>query len=260
MKDQLLIDGDEYLFKACAAVEREVRWDDQNHVLYCNRNEAWDNFIRLINQLSERFDTDEVKLCFSGAQPYFRHVLSPGYKAGRSRKPLCYASLRELCDEEYRVVAFPALEADDVMGILSTKPPRKLDMDDSKRRRIIISQDKDMLGVPGWLSRDGHDAHFIPEPSADHYHLEQTLTGDKTDGYSGCPGVGPVKAASILSAVDKDYSTWKLSAWPTVVKAYEKAGLTEADALLQARLARILRWSDWDREKKEPILWSPGSP
>lgn len=256
MKDQLLIDGDEYLFKACAAVEREVRWDDQNHVLYCNRNEAWDNFIRLINQLSERFDTDEVKLCFSGAQPYFRHVLSPGYKAGRSRKPLCYASLRELCDEEYRVVAFPHIEADDVMGILSTQP--------TGPRRIIISQDKDMLGVPGWLSRDGRELQCVKEYEADHFHMMQTLMGDKTDGYAGLPGCGPVKAEKLLQeAINANAhlcGTVTACLWPPVVKAFEKAGLTEADALLQARLARILRWSDWDREKKEPILWSPGSP
>lgn len=245
MTDQLLIDGDEYLFKACAAVEREVRWDEFNHVLYCNRQEAWDNFQRLIYQLMERFGTEDHFLCFSGAQPYFRHVLSPSYKPGRSRKPLCYAELRELCDTEYRVVTFPALEADDVMGILSTHEGY------TNNRRIIISQDKDMMSVPGWLSRDGRETMCISEAEADHFHMHQTLIGDKTDGYSGCPGVGPVKATLILARTPH---------WPSVVKAFEKAGLTEDDALLQARLARILRWSDWDREKKEPILWSPGSP
>jgi hypothetical protein len=27
--------------------------------------------------------------------------------------------------------------------------------------------------------------------------------------------------------------------------------------LLQGRLARILQWSDWDYDAKEPILWRP---
>ena len=46
--------------------------------------------------------------------------------------------------------------------------------------------------------------------------------------------------------------------WDAVVEAFTfKAGLTEADALKQARLARILRWSDWNSETKTPILWSP---
>jgi hypothetical protein len=40
-------------------------------------------------------------------------------------------------------------------------------------------------------------------------------------------------------------------------EAYEKKKLTAEDALRNARLARILRWDDWDRKKKEPILWRP---
>ena len=36
-----------------------------------------------------------------------------------------------------------------------------------------------------------------------------------------------------------------------------KKGMTKDDALLQARLARILRWSDWDHEKSIIKLWEP---
>ena len=41
--------------------------------------------------------------------------------------------------------------------------------------------------------------------------------------------------------------------------AYIKAGYTRDDALEQARLARILRWTDWDEKKGEPILWTPNT-
>jgi DNA polymerase-1 len=83
----------------------------------------------------------------------------------------------------------------------------------------------------------------------------QTLVGDTSDGYKGCPGVGKVKAEKLLiDAMENGVPLW------TVVKAqYEAKDLTEADALTQARLARILRWSDWDNEKKEPILWTPSA-
>ncbi len=33
---------------------------------------------------------------------------------------------------------------------------------------------------------------------ADRYHLYQTLVGDATDGYPGCPGVGEVAANKVL--------------------------------------------------------------
>ena len=33
--------------------------------------------------------------------------------------------------------------------------------------------------------------------------------------------------------------------------------MTEEDALVNARLARILTTDDYDYERKEPILWTP---
>jgi DNA polymerase-1 len=58
-----------------------------------------------------------------------------------------------------------------------------------------------------------------------------------------------VKAEKLLTGITQR--------WPIVLEAFLKAGLTEQDALTQARLARILRFSDWDNETKQPILWSP---
>jgi DNA polymerase-1 len=72
--------------------------------------------------------------------------------------------------------------------------------------------------------------------------------------------VGKVKAEKLLTVTnipDMPLAELREMRWAAVVAAYEKAGLTEQDALTQARLARILRYSDWDNEKKEPILWTP---
>lgn len=40
---------------------------------------------------------------------------------------------------------------------------------------------------------------------------------------------------------------------------YEFRCITEEDALVQARCARILHADDWDFEKSEVILWTPGA-
>jgi DNA polymerase I len=45
--------------------------------------------------------------------------------------------------------------------------------------------------------------------------------------------------------------------WQVVLSAYESKGLTGEHALLQARLARILRFVDWDTKAGAPCLWSP---
>ena len=284
----LLIDGDQFIFRATAAVEKETLWDDQNHVLYSNENEAWDNLTGMLERIFERFGSREHALTFS-SPPNFRLAVDATYKNNRAaRKPLCYAALRERVEGEYNVVAMTGLEADDVMGILATKP--------GAHERIIVSIDKDMRTVPSTIW-NGEDLVKVSEAEANYFHLYQTLIGDTSDGYKGCPGIGPKKAEALLAQTpsrqsgvipkfktsdgkpdpdctrcwEKDYGqdcvcserglvetishhTWR---WALICAAFVKAGLTPEHALTQARLARILRWTDWDSEKKEPILWSP---
>ena len=63
------------------------------------------------------------------------------------------------------------------------------------------------------------------------------------------PGVGVKRAEQIFKL--KGYT------WKAVVETFEEKGLTEEDALINARLARILTTSDYDQGKKEQILWQP---
>ena len=103
---------------------------------------------------------------------------------------------------------------------------------------------------PGTLF-DMKKVHTITKKEADSWFLTQTLAGDCTDGYSGVPGYG-VKAAEKLFQ-DKGFT------WQTVLWAYKSKGLSEEDALKNARLARILRKEDYDFRNKQPILWSPST-
>lgn len=252
----LLIDGDQMVFTATVAIERETRWDDHNHVLYANADEAWQNFEGIMGRIFARFETTDHVLTFSSPNN-FRYDVDPTYKSNRKgqRKPVCYAEVRARCDSPdsmYNPVLMDGLEADDVMGILATKP--------GTAQRIIVSQDKDMKTIPTTVW-NGKDLLNIDAFAADYNFMYQTLIGDITDGYRGCPGVGPVKATKTLDAqhmktrlAEVRYDAWL---WQAVIATYEKAGLTEADALTQARLARILRWEDWDTITKKPVLWAP---
>ena len=160
--------------------------------------------------------------------------------------------------EAYGAVSSKGLEADDVLGIWATSPCA------AAHRPLIISIDKDFNQIPGYVYNPDKDTgpRFINEHQANYWHLYQTLIGDKTDGYNGCPGVGPVKAEKILM----DEALWDhpdfvffnvSSAWEAVVATYVKAGLGYEEALRQARVARILRYSDFNNETQEPILWEP---
>ena len=87
---------------------------------------------------------------------------------------------------------------------------------------------------------------------ANFHFYKQVLTGDAVDNYKGCPGIGVKRALDLLEEplTAEEY-------WSQIVTAYNKAGLTEEDAIIQARMARILRNDDYDYDKQEVKLWEP---
>jgi DNA polymerase I len=247
----LLIDGDQYLHRGCAAVEIDTKWDDENHLLHSNAEEAWEVVEGSIKKVLNHFDEHDYIICLSDCDTVdYRKQIDPSYKANRAgtRKPLCFFDIKAKLKREMPCRYLTGLEADDVMGILATKP--------GPDKKIIVSRDKDMRTIPAMVW-DGQRFYNITEAQADYQHLFQTLVGDASDGYKGCPGVGPKTAEKLLEKYKEVEAVSSL--WTMVVFAFEKAGLTEEDALRQARLARILRWRDWDSVKKEPILWTPNS-
>ncbi len=239
----VLVDADLYLFRAAQAVELEIDWGNDLWTLHSHPSDArraFDASIeKLLEKLRDSLKIGQVVFCFGDpTRATFRHDLCPEYKAKRKRKPLAYNQVRDQIIADYKAVWKPRLEADDCLGIISTRAPG---------RYIIATEDKDMQGIPGLIYRDGKITE-ITEEQADKWHMVQTLTGDPVDGYSGCPGIGKSRAEKLLS---------KRPWWPRVVGAFKQAGLTEDDALLQARLARILRASDWNFDTSEIILWTP---
>lgn len=253
MKVTLLLDGDMFAFRACSSCEREINWG-QIWTLHVDLEEAKARFSEIVNDAveralkhySERLKTDvtyEMLICFS-SRNNFRKTINPAYKVNRvgKRKPVAYHALVSWVKEEANTAEIDTLEADDIIGIMATKPSYV-------DKCIIISGDKDMQCINGYhydFVRDVFN-HVTPEEAYRNF-LTQSLMGDATDGYSGCPKIGKVTAGRLL---DKECS------WATVVGAYEKAGLSEEVALENARMARILLYEDWDIVEKRVKLWKP---
>jgi 5'-3' exonuclease len=261
MTTQLLIDADFVLYRDCSAVERVASFTNEQgdtvDILNCSREEAKDNFVASVEGYMKKLFADEAVLVFSGTNN-FRLDVWPLYKANRaaSRKPLSYWEIvRELREEgRFRVYSENCLEGDDYIGILATRP--------SPVRRVIVSEDKDMKTLPNVEIWRGGELVETDAESADHFWRLQTLMGDSTDGYAGCPGIGPKTAEAVLA---KPGDPWEniLSAYREGCRkkpeALTKAGVETPEdlALLNARLARILRHGDWDSIKRRPILWTP---
>jgi len=68
----------------------------------------------------------------------------------------------------------------------------------------------------------------------------------------GCKGVGDKTARKILGEVGGKSLE---EMWDLVKSTYKKQGFTEEDALLNARMARILRAEDYDFKNKKVKLW-----
>ena len=234
----LLIDGDIIAFKACASAETPVNWGDGLWTLHCFEQDV---ALRLDEQIDKLVNEAPVQDCIVALsdKENYRKELAPYYKANRktTRKPMLLQWAREYMQSKYNTIIYRRLEADDVLGILGT----------ANTDTIIWSEDKDLLTVPAkhWLNGEVVE---ISEANADYNFYHQTLTGDSTDNYKGCPKIGGVTANKLL---DVDCS------WDTVVNTFAKQGLGEAVAIEQARLARILRNGEYDTDTGEVKLWTP---
>jgi len=236
---KLLIDADYIVYKSCAAAETEIDWSDDTILVTSNFNDAYSATTNELTKLQNEFGSLSDLILFFSDSVNFRKKILPEYKGHRNRKKPCgYKRVINKLRTEYKVIVMPELEADDAMGIFSTQYPGNL----------IISPDKDMKQIPGKLYNLNEVFTISPEEGAA-WHLSQTLSGDSTDGYSGVPGIGVKRAETLFKK--EGYS------WKTVVKAFVDKGLTEQDALVNARLARILTKDDYDKKRKLARLWTP---
>lgn len=242
---RLLFDADIVAFKAAAATEQPINWGDGIWTLHGYEQDVIDHAMSYMQGVADKLDTQDVLLFLTGANNWRKDIL-PSYKSNRkdTRKPLMLPFIRQFMVDNLGATIVDTFEADDLLGIEATST------DDC----IIVSEDKDLKTIPAMVYNPQKDDEpvLIPEFTAAWNHMFQTLTGDSTDGYSGCPKVGPVAAKKILQDIDQVEDLW-----PAVVAAFKKQNLSEEVALQQAQVARICHASDFDKETGKVIPWTP---
>ena len=237
----LLIDSDFLAYKAAQACEIGIDFGEDVIIAQSQFSEVLKVFHNELNKVTKAMMEDNFILYFSSTKN-FRKKIYPDYKGHRmKRKPLGYKRLVNYCRENHNFKLIEGLEADDTIGIEATRF--------ADPSNIIVSPDKDMRQIPSTLWNLTDDVTEITKDDGDRWHLIQSLSGDPTDGYSGCPGIGVKRATELL---DKNENKWE-----AVCNAYRDRGLSDDDALLNARLAKILRNEDYDHDRNQPILWTP---
>lgn len=255
-----LIDADAVLYAtACGAeVRAKAQGDDGEDLWFQTKDEeqCYSEVVDKLEALVGDVGAEDAIVCLTTTK-CFRYNLLPTYKAQRAltHRPSMLLPLQAMVQERrpFGVLAVRGLEADDVCGISSGHLQKA-----GLREPVIVSVDKDMLSVPGLTYSPRKSELGIQEitpEEADRAHLYQTLVGDVADNYTGCPGIGPVKAAKLLAECGHSSPE---SQWAWVEAAFTRKGLSLREALVQARVARILRSDDWNKATNEVHLWSPG--
>ncbi len=260
-----LIDADVICYSAAALSQEEIQWEDdedpQTTLMTRGSEQLADAMIRDWTKAAE---CKSARIIMSDPRPNatFRYQVHPEYKAQRKHeRPALWAHLRDHLTEHYDTLVTDGLEGDDVMGLLATGPNRK--------KYRIVSIDKDMMTVPAEVfDPQKGTLHRVTEFRADYHWMFQTLVGDTVDNYKGAPGVGPVKARNILlgsrglpdmvgAAIRAFAEQWDDARWgeKCVLKSEDKTAYDEF--LMNARCARILRYGDYDKDRKSVRLWAP---
>ncbi len=255
----MLLDTDMILYPAIAKATTEAEFDGEWIGPYVNLDVAKANIFAAIAGLMERAGCMDVVCCLSDHGGNWRKTIYPSYKQSRTgKKPYGWLQLEAWIKETWTTQTFRNCEADDALGILATMKGGFLTGD-----TVVVSDDKDLRTIPGYfMTIRGEEApELITTREADLWHLKQSLMGDRVDDYPGCPSYGPKTSDKLLDPISADIPVWSDDAvaicWRAVAIAYEKKGILEEDALVQARVARILRASDWNQDTEEVILWTP---
>lgn len=282
-KGVLVMDGDWLVFQSMSAAEFDESWEEEIWHRCCDHKKAreiLDDTIQSYATRKKAWRGAPIVLAFTDSINWRKELVDPEYKSNRkaTKKPVGYFEFLEALWErdDYICIREPRLEGDDVMGIIGSN---------SKAfgfgKAVLVSCDKDFKTIPDcdflWCTTG--NILVNTQESADFWHMFQTIKGDITDGYKGIPGWGDTaegfledpfvtfpETSVLRSGKNKGQEVTKWvkrapdaseSLWDCIVSIGAKAGLTEDDVITQARMARILRFNDYDFTTGEITLWMP---
>ena len=237
-----LIDTDSLLYKVGFALEDTIDWDcDDNYSHYSNLDKQKKSIIEKVNSICKATGCDDYELWLTGSNN-FRNNNPLGYKENRKdiRKPTDFSELKKWLVDTMNTHVAVGLEADDVVVYLK---------DNNYDKYILCAIDKDVLyQTEGTHYNYGTETTVtVNKDEAIWFAYYQTLAGDITDGYTGVPGIGKVKATKIIEGIIDEVELWN-----KVLETYLDKGLTEEDAINTMRLASMKQYNG-----KEIILWNP---
>jgi DNA polymerase-1 len=262
MNNIALIDGDSILYKVGFALEEELEDEEGNITYNVDLINAKDYIDGLIDGILFNTSCDSLELWLGETGTNFRFALASeyldhDYKHNRkeTRKPDKYNEMLEYIKKQYKSKSSKDCEVDDAVCYKLAESPDKY---------TLCAIDKDVLyqsvgkhynyGKDEWVTVTNYEAIY--------YAYLQTLTGDPTDGYKGCPNIGPVKAKKLLGEPG-EHSERVL--WAKILLAYRTAYHKQNRTTKEARMAALttMRLANMHQLKRNYkgklriVLWEP---
>lgn len=191
----------------------------------------------------------EYRSFISDSANNYRLKIFPEYKANRVQpKPKHYQLIKDYIYSDWGGELAFEQEADDALGIEQSK------CFSENYESVICSIDKDLHQIPGkHYNFVKKELYEVTEAEGIKFFYQQLLTGDTVDNIKGCPGIGAVKSAKLLSLVDNAEDYYK------VVKTAYKVAFDKLFEISDDELEELIITTGqllWIR-KKENEFWLP---
>ncbi len=198
-----LIDGNSLVFRAYYGVHSNLTRSDGMPI-----GAVYGFFNMVLPVLASAKEGDSFVCIFDASRISFRQDIYPQYKANRSETPADLLAQSELIRIGAHamgmpVLCIPGVEADDVIATIATQ---NCNNDGSTR---IITGDKDLMQLvsdcvflyDGMKEKEIHEAQVFEKFGVTPNQVidVQSLMGDSSDNVPGIPGIGPKKAAELIT-------------------------------------------------------------
>lgn len=186
-----LVDGDSFLSAATWGRDFEGA---KKHILF-----------QIASTVENTYAKEYLIAVGAGDGSNFREKLYPLYKQSISRinsrlkRPAWFKDLKEYLLDQAEVVPAIGCEADDLVRMWSVEARNAGDP------FVVSSIDKDLDCISGHhYNPRNQELYVVTEDSANEFYWRQILMGDSVDNIPGLPGIGPVKAKSMLAGLKTD--------------------------------------------------------
>lgn len=187
-----LVDADTLVYVAALMAEGQ-----SEAVAKYNINDA-------IALLQQDLNSDNLEFYVTGPNN-FRYDLYPEYKANRKEDPTYRAICKQHIIDEWGAILSDGCEADDMVGVAQSTSdiPTCIVASDKDLDQIVGEHYKPALWRKGVCLKPAEFYYVSPQDSR-YFFYYQLLVGDSVDNIKGAKGIGPKKAAAILSGLETD--------------------------------------------------------